>query len=251
MIKVVEASKVTQTQKQQLISMLDGSWESPEAVFNMWHDMIDTYLFIMEEGKIAAVGSWKIHSIKDSTFNYAVNMVLFAVGERAQGKGYGIKITLLSFLNSFKEAQSKYGSNKIVYWGISANPIVINSYLKHFPFYITPKLDNTFHPKYESLAFELAKYMKKEACVSNSNPFLLKSCVQVNFTEKELAIQNSYIDGLGDKFKLDLNIANNDRLIIILGAFKSKFDYSKLFLLYMYLELRTKFKNLMKFIKPI
>lgn len=251
MIDIVKASQITQTQKQQLIAMLDGSWESPEAVFNTWHEMIDTYLFIMEEGEIAAVGSWRIHPINEAAFDYAVNMVLFAVSEKAQGKGYGIKITLLSFLNSFKEAQKTYASNKLVYWGISANPIVINSYLKHFPFYITPRLDNTYNPKYQALAYELAKHMNKEMYVSHTNPFLLKNCVQLNFTNKELDIQNTYIENLGDKFKLDLNVANNDRLIILLGGFKSKLDYGKLYLLYSYLELRTKWKAFFKFVKTL
>ncbi|MCH2533832.1 MAG: hypothetical protein MK008_05270 [Bdellovibrionales bacterium] len=247
MIKVVPAKELSLKQKTQLLKMLEPSWESPEQVLEVWHPDIDTYLFIMNGKKIEAVGSWKIHKVENKKFPIGIKMVLFAVSKEAQGKGYGTKITLLSFLHSFKEARKKYGSHKMLYWGLSANPIVINSYLKHFPFYITPRLDNSYNKDYESVATSIVKYIGKEHLVPPQNPFLIKKCVQHNFTKKEVDIQNSYIKKLGENFRLDLDIANNDRVLLILGAFKSKIDYLKLYLLYQYLNIRTQLKKLFKF----
>lgn len=244
MIKIVAAKDLTPSQNKQLLDMLKPSWESPELVLEAWRPDIETYLFIMDGDSIDAVGSWKIHKLDDEKYKVGIKMVLFAVSEKAQGKGYGTKITLLSFLHSFKQARKKYGSKKILYWGLSANPIVIHSYLKHFPFYITPKLDNTYNVKFVPVASKLTKYIKKEHLVSSSNPFLIKACVKHNFTDKEIKIQNNYIQKLGDQFKLDLDIANNDRVLLILGAFQSGLDYFKLYLLYQYLNLRTKLKSM-------
>lgn len=244
MIKLVASKNLTLDHREQLLTMLKPSWESPEQVLEAWSPDIETYLFIMDGDSIDAVGSWNIHELDDEKYKVGIKMVLFAVSERAQGKGYGTKITLLSFLHSFKQAQRKYGSQKILYWGLSANPIVIHSYLKHFPFYITPRLDNTYNRNFVPVAHKLIKYIKKEDLVSPSNPFLIKACVKHCFTDKEIRIQNNYIHKLDGKFKLDLDIANNDRILLILGAFQSKIDYLKLYLLYQYLNLRTKFKNL-------
>ncbi len=244
---MVAANELNESQKKQLMEMLAGGWESPADVLKAWHPIIETYLFIMDGDEIMAVGSWRIHKMTDDKFDFGINMVLFAVNKKAQGKGYGTKMTLLSFLYSFREAKRKFGKNiSLLYWGVSANPIVIDAYIKNFPFYITPKLDNTYDKRYGKVALKLAKYMEKEKFISKSNPFLMKNCVYHKFTQTEVEIQNSYIERMGERFQLDLNIENNDRLIIILGAFFSRLDYHKLYFTYIFLLIRGFLKRMVK-----
>ena len=243
MIKIVQAKDLTSKQLSQLHSILQDGWESPKQVMNSWQDIIETYCFIIEKEQISAVGSWAVHELKDKNYDIGIYLALFAVSKNAQGRGFGTKITLLSFLYSFKQVQKKYGLGKrLLYWGVSANPIVIQAYLKNFPFYITPNLDGTYDKSYISVGRKLVSWLDKEQFISTNNPFLLKKCVKHSFTQKEIKIQKNYIKKLGSKFNVDLKVEDNDRLLIILGSFSTPFGFFKLYPLYLFLSFKKLFK---------
>jgi len=175
-------------------------------------------------------------------YDLGVLLALYAVSQSAQGRGLGTKITLLSYIYAYKQVLSRYKKKRVIFWGTSVNPIVIYSYLKHFSFYITPPLDGTYNKSYVPLSNELKEILGSTSTHENPHPFLLKEFVKLSFTEKECLIQEAYIQKMGDHLKVNLDIRNGDRLILILADLSSRYDLLKLYCIHYLLELRSFFK---------